>query len=102
MTSAQSRGRHNRRNSDVGVMRMIFAGLHITAVAKANKHTVVVLNTSSAVLMPWLNHVDGVLEVWYRGKEYGTALAHVPVRRRQPLRQAPAHLAGLQPAGPRR
>jgi len=49
----------------------------ITAVAKANKHVVVVLNTSSAVLMPWLDKVDGVLEVWYPGQQYGTALAHV-------------------------
>jgi beta-glucosidase len=49
----------------------------IAAVANANKHTVVVLNTSSAVLMPWLRQVDGMLEVWYPGQEYGTALAHV-------------------------
>ena len=47
----------------------------INAVADANPNTVVVLNTSSAVTMPWLNKVRSVLEVWYPGQEYGTALA---------------------------
>src|SRR4051794_12343627 len=47
----------------------------IDAVAVANPNTVVVLNTSSAVTMPWLNKVRSVLEVWYPGQEYGTALA---------------------------
>jgi len=47
----------------------------ISAVADANPNTVVVLNTSSAVTMPWLNKVRSVLEVWYPGQEYGTALA---------------------------
>jgi beta-glucosidase len=33
------------------------------------------LNTSSAVTMPWLDKVDAVLETWYPGQQYGTALA---------------------------
>ena len=49
----------------------------ITATAKANPHTVVVLNTSGAVLMPWLNKVAAVVEAWYPGQTGGTALAHV-------------------------
>ena len=49
----------------------------ITAVAAANPHTIVVLNTSSAVTMPWLSKVAGVIEVWYRGQTAGTAIAHV-------------------------
>lgn len=28
----------------------------------ASRHTIVVLNTNTAVLMPWLDRVDGVLE----------------------------------------
>jgi beta-glucosidase len=47
----------------------------IDAVADANPNTVVVLNTGSAVTMPWLNKVRSVLEVWYPGQEYGNALA---------------------------
>jgi beta-glucosidase len=47
----------------------------VSAVAAANPNTVVVLNTSSAVTMPWLPAVRSVLEVWYPGQMYGTAVA---------------------------
>ena len=49
----------------------------ITSVAAANPNTVVVLNTGSAVTMPWLSSVKGVLEAWYPGQEDGTAIASV-------------------------
>jgi len=49
----------------------------IEAVAAVNRHTVVVLNTGGAVLMPWLNQVAAVLEAWYPGQEDGTAIAAV-------------------------
>ena len=47
----------------------------IEAVAKANPHTVVVLNTGGAVTMPWLDHVAGVLEMWLPGDAYGSVAA---------------------------
>ncbi|HVT20534.1 MAG TPA: glycoside hydrolase family 3 C-terminal domain-containing protein [Mycobacteriales bacterium] len=47
----------------------------IEAVARANPRTVVVLNTSSAVLMPWIDQVGAVLEMWYPGQQYGDAVA---------------------------
>ncbi len=47
----------------------------IRAVAAANPRTIVVLNTGSAVTMPWLDEVAGVLEAWYPGQEDGNALA---------------------------
>jgi beta-glucosidase len=46
----------------------------ITSVAAANPNTVVVLNTGSAITMPWLSSVKGVLEAWYPGQEDGTAI----------------------------
>jgi beta-glucosidase len=49
----------------------------IEAVAAANRHTIVVLNTGGPVLMPWLNDVQGVLEAWYPGQEFGPAIAAV-------------------------
>ena len=49
----------------------------ITAVAAANPNTVVVLNTGSAVTMPWLNQVKSVIEAWYPGQEDGNAIADV-------------------------
>jgi beta-glucosidase len=49
----------------------------IDAVAAANPHTVVVLNTSTPVAMPWLNKVGAVLEAWYPGQESGVGIASV-------------------------
>ena len=49
----------------------------IQAVAAANPRTVVVLNTGGPVLMPWLGDVAAVLETWYPGQTFGTALAAV-------------------------
>ncbi len=49
----------------------------IAAVARANPHTVVVLNTGSAVTMPWLSAVQGVVEAWYPGQEDGASIADI-------------------------
>ncbi|WP_232549962.1 beta-glucosidase family protein [Propioniciclava soli] len=47
----------------------------IAAVAKANRKTVVILETSGAVLMPWLDQVPSVLEVWWPGQAGGDSIA---------------------------
>jgi beta-glucosidase len=49
----------------------------ISAVAKANSKTVVVLKSGSAVLMPWLQDVPAVVEAWYPGEEDGHAVADI-------------------------
>lgn len=49
----------------------------IQAVAQANPHTVVVLETGGAVEMPWLNDVAAVLEAWYPGTGGADAIADV-------------------------
>ncbi|TCC36403.1 beta-glucosidase [Kribbella speibonae] len=49
----------------------------IEAVSSVNKRTIVVLNTAGPVLMPWLDKVAGVVEAWYPGQTFGTALAKV-------------------------
>ena len=49
----------------------------IAAVARANPHTVVVLNTGSPVAMPWVDDVEAVVEAWYPGEEAGNAIASV-------------------------
>jgi beta-glucosidase len=49
----------------------------ITEVAHRNPRTIVVLNTPGPVLMPWLDDVAAVLQVWYPGEQFGTALARV-------------------------
>jgi beta-glucosidase len=49
----------------------------ISAVAAANPNTIVILETGSAVTMPWLSQVKDVMEAWYPGQEQGTALARL-------------------------
>ncbi|MEV4709046.1 glycoside hydrolase family 3 C-terminal domain-containing protein [Actinoplanes sp. NPDC049316] len=44
-------------------------------VAAVNRNTVVVVNTGSAVAMPWAGSVRAVIQAWYPGQEYGHALA---------------------------
>jgi beta-glucosidase len=80
----------------------------ISAVAAANPRTIVVLNTGSAVTMPWLSSVAGVLEAWYPGQEDGAAIAsllfgtsdpsgHLPVTFPTSLAQVPASSAAQWP-----
>lgn len=47
----------------------------IAEVAQANPNTIVVLNTGSAVTMPWFSKVKGVIEAWYPGQDDGKAIA---------------------------
>ncbi|KAK4689561.1 beta-glucosidase, partial [Tremellales sp. Uapishka_1] len=49
----------------------------ITAVAKANPNTIVVIQAGSAVSMPWLDQVRGVVYAWYGGNETGNAIADI-------------------------
>jgi beta-glucosidase len=49
----------------------------IAAVAAANPHTIVVLETGGPVLMPWLKTVSGVVEAWYAGNGGSVALTRV-------------------------
>jgi beta-glucosidase len=49
----------------------------VEAVARANKHTVVVLETGGPVLVPWVDRVSAVLEAWYPGSAGGSAIARV-------------------------
>jgi beta-glucosidase len=49
----------------------------ITRIAQANPHTIVVLETGTAVKMPWLDKVQGVVEAWYAGSSGHKALANV-------------------------
>ncbi|KAG0634755.1 glycosyl hydrolase family 3 protein [Tuber brumale] len=56
----------------------------ISAVAKANPRTIVVNQSGCAVSMPWLDEVQGLLQVWYQGQEAGSALADVLLGKRAP------------------
>jgi beta-glucosidase len=70
----------------------------IRAVAAANPHTVVVLNTSGPVFMPWLKQVSSVLEAWYPGEEDGAAIAAVLVGAVDPSGHLPVTFPASQTA----
>ena len=49
----------------------------IAQVAAANPRTIVVLETGTAVTMPWIDQVSAVLEVWYAGSKGADAVANI-------------------------
>jgi beta-glucosidase len=49
----------------------------VGAVAAANPHTIVVLETGGTVTMPWVDSVGAVLEAWYPGIRGGEAIANI-------------------------
>jgi len=51
----------------------------IEQVAAANPRTIVILETGTAVTMPWIGKVSGVLETWFAGSSGHKALANVLV-----------------------
>jgi beta-glucosidase len=61
----------------------------IEQVAAANPHTIVVLETGTAVTMPWIDKVAGVVEAWYAGSSGQKALANVLVGEVNPSGKLP-------------
>jgi beta-glucosidase len=103
-------GRFEKEGADLPNLHLAPADERlIRAVARVNKHTIVVLNTGGPVLMPWIRNVQAVLEGWYPGQEDGAAISAVlfgdvdpggklpvtfPAGPRQPLSAAPSRWPG--------
>jgi beta-glucosidase len=49
----------------------------VAAVAAANPHTVVVLETGSPVTMPWVDAPAAILEAWYAGSDGANAVGNI-------------------------
>jgi len=49
----------------------------IAQVAAANPRTIVVLETGTAITMPWFDKVSGVVEAWYAGSKGANAVANI-------------------------
>lgn len=49
----------------------------IAAVAAANQHTIVVLETGNAVSMPWVKAPAAIVEAWFAGSDGANALGNV-------------------------
>ena len=63
----------------------------VDEIAAVNPNTVVVLNTSQPVALPWVNKVKGVLEMWWPGDEGGWSTANLlPVTWGKKLTDYPA------------
>lgn len=58
-------------------------------VAAANPNTIVVLNTSEPVALPWLNQVKAVLEMWWPGDEGGWSTANLLLGKVSPAGRLP-------------
>jgi len=61
----------------------------IQDIAAVNPDTIVVLNTSDPVAMPWLGSVKAVLEMWYPGDTGGYATASVLLGKTDPAGRLP-------------
>ncbi|KAI0693903.1 putative beta-glucosidase from glycoside hydrolase family GH3 [Cytidiella melzeri] len=49
----------------------------IKRVGEVNPNAVVCLQAGSAVAMPWVHDVNGIIQAWYSGNEVGNALADI-------------------------
>ncbi|MFZ0662823.1 MAG: glycoside hydrolase family 3 N-terminal domain-containing protein [Acidobacteriaceae bacterium] len=58
-------------------------------VAAVNPNTIVVLNTSQPVALPWLNKVKAVLEMWWPGDEGGWSTANILLGKVSPAGRLP-------------
>ncbi|MFD7136694.1 glycoside hydrolase family 3 protein [Streptomyces sp. NPDC059894] len=72
----------------------------IEAVAAANPDTIVVLNTSGPMLMPWLSRVKGVLQAWYQGAATGTSIANILYGDAEPGGRLPMTFPATEDQGP--
>jgi len=77
----------------------------ISALAKANPNTAVIMLSGNAFAMPWLKEVPAIIQAWYNGSETGHALAdvlfgdvnpsgHLPFTIMPALEDYPAHQYG--------
>ena len=61
----------------------------VEEVAAANPNTIVVLNTSQPVAMPWAGKVKAILEMWWPGDEGGWSTANILAGKTSPAGRLP-------------
>ncbi|MFE6888215.1 glycoside hydrolase family 3 C-terminal domain-containing protein [Streptomyces sp. NPDC057694] len=72
----------------------------IEAVTAANSNTIVVLNTSGPMLMPWLGKAKSVLQAWYQGAATGTSIAGILYGDAEPGGRLPVTFPADEKQGP--
>ena len=65
----------------------------VSAVAAANPHTIVVLETGGPAAMPWIDKVSAAIEIWYPGIRGAEALADILFGDVNPCGKLPATFA---------
>ena len=65
----------------------------VSAVAAANPHTIVVLETGGPAAMPWIDNVSAAIEIWYPGIRGAEALANILFGDVNPSAKLPATFA---------
>jgi beta-glucosidase len=61
----------------------------VEEIAAVNPNTVVVLNTSQPVALPWVNRVRAILEMWWPGDEGGWSTARILLGKVSPAGRLP-------------
>ncbi|HUX44672.1 MAG TPA: glycoside hydrolase family 3 C-terminal domain-containing protein [Terracidiphilus sp.] len=61
----------------------------VDEIAAVNPNTIVVLNTSQPVALPWVNKVKAVLEMWWPGDEGGWSTANLLLGKASPAGRLP-------------
>jgi len=61
----------------------------VEEVAAVNPNTIVVLNTSQPVALPWIDKVKAVLEMWWPGDEGGWSTANILLGKSSPAGRLP-------------
>jgi beta-glucosidase len=61
----------------------------VEEVAAVNPNTIVVLNVSQPIAMPWIDKVKGVVQMWWPGDEGGWATANVLAGKKNPAGRLP-------------
>lgn len=61
----------------------------VEQIAAVNPNTIVVLNTSQPVALPWVNKVKAVLEMWWPGDEGGWSTANLLLGKSSPAGRLP-------------
>jgi beta-glucosidase len=61
----------------------------VEEIAAVNPNTIVVLNTSQPVALPWIDKVKGVLEMWWPGDEGGWSTANILLGKTSPAGRLP-------------
>jgi beta-glucosidase len=73
----------------------------IEAVAAANPHTAVILESGGPVLMPWLDKVPAVIAAWYPGQRGGEAIADILFGKVNPSGRLPITFPAAEAQAPR-